>query len=144
MTRRELCGVGVAACAACCAMPVLAMLAGVGAAGLISSPVTGVGGLVIAASAAVAFIGARRHRQRAAGPVTDVGPVPVELTRRPPASGPDQVYLASISARNAFDSSANSASVILISSPSSYFSTDVAGDSLMPVAGPPGSVGGRR
>ncbi len=55
-------GIGAAACVACCAGPILALLGGVSLAGLASTLVIGLGGLAIAAVALIALLIVRRHR----------------------------------------------------------------------------------
>lgn len=78
-------GIGVAACAACCAVPILALLGGLSLAGLASTLVIGTSGLVIAAAATTAFVAVRRRRTPSAARAA--GPVPVEAPRagqRPP------------------------------------------------------------
>jgi hypothetical protein len=72
-------GVGVAACAACCAGPVLGVLAAIGlgtAAGFVLF-----GSIAILVGAAVtAFVLVRRRRRAAACALTDApAPVPIEL-----------------------------------------------------------------
>jgi hypothetical protein len=81
MRRRELAAVVAAACVACCAGPIIAVLGGLGAAGLVSTLFIGTGGLLIAALAGVAFLAVRRRRSPASKGEPE--PVPVELTRRP-------------------------------------------------------------
>ena len=60
-------GFGVAACAACCAGPILALLGGLSVAGLASIAVIGVAGLVIAAVGAAAYLVVLRRRAATAG-----------------------------------------------------------------------------
>jgi hypothetical protein len=57
-------GVGAAACAVCCAGPLLAVLGGLSVAGLAAMLVVGGIGLVIAVSAAAAFVIVHRRRER--------------------------------------------------------------------------------
>lgn len=76
-------GLGAAACIACCAGPILAVLGGVSVAGIASTWLIGSAGLVIAAFAAAAFVVIRRRRRRAVhGGVSRGEPVQVELTSR--------------------------------------------------------------
>lgn len=71
-----------AACLACCAGPILAVLGGVSIAGLASTWLIGASGLVIAAAAAIGLTVVRR-RQAAASCATDPAePTPIELTER--------------------------------------------------------------
>lgn len=57
-------GFGVAACAACCAGPLLAFLGGATIAGLVGTMFVGVAGVVVSLLAAVAFVIVRRRHQR--------------------------------------------------------------------------------
>ncbi len=75
----SLLGLGGAACVACCAGPILAFLAGLGAAGLASTVLIGAGGLLIAGTAVTAFFVLRR---RTACAVPDPHPVPVSAPTR--------------------------------------------------------------
>lgn len=74
-------GLGVAACAACCAGPILALLGGLSILGFASTAVIGVAGLIIGALALVALLAMRRRRAAASSARTE-GPVPVELMPR--------------------------------------------------------------
>jgi hypothetical protein len=78
---RHLYGAGAAACAVCCAAPILTLLGIAGAATTVATFVFAgaVFGLVIAAGAALAVWNQRRRRRRASC-VADTGPVDVELT----------------------------------------------------------------
>ena len=80
-------GLGIAACVACCAGPILAILGGVTIAGVASTWVIGGAGLIIAAAAAAGFL-VVRSRHRASSCATDGAgePVPVTLTPREGAS----------------------------------------------------------
>ena len=81
-----LLGLGVVACAACCAGPILAFLAGLTIAGLASTLAIGLAGLGLAALAAVAWLTVtRRCREVATGEVATGEAVPVGLptTREP-------------------------------------------------------------
>ncbi len=71
-----LVGLGVVACVACCAGPILALLGGLTIAGLASTLVIGVAGLVVAVMSAVAWLAVRRRRHSSCGDGID-GPVPV-------------------------------------------------------------------
>lgn len=71
-------GFGVAACVACCAGPILALLGGVSVAGVASAWLLGGFGLVVALLAAVAFVVVRRRR-RSSCPSDPTEPVPVQL-----------------------------------------------------------------
>jgi uncharacterized membrane protein len=74
-------GVGVVACAACCAGPVLGVLAAIGVASVVGYLLAGVAALVVGAAAAGWFILRRGARQRACVPQRVV---PVEMpTTRP-------------------------------------------------------------
>jgi hypothetical protein len=64
--RARLLGFGAAACAACCAGPVLAFLGGLTLAGLASAVFVGGAGLVVATVAAAAFVVAVRRPGRTA------------------------------------------------------------------------------
>jgi hypothetical protein len=55
-------GLGVAACAACCAGPILAVLGGIGIAGLASAWIIGGVGIVVALLAGLAYLAVRRRR----------------------------------------------------------------------------------
>jgi hypothetical protein len=85
--RREdglsLVGVGAAACVACCAGPILAILGGLSLAGLASTLLIGSGGLVIVAAALTALQVTRRRRNDC--PVPDGSPTPVAAPTRRPA-----------------------------------------------------------
>lgn len=72
-----LVGLGVVACAACCAGPILALLGGLTVAGLASTVVIGVAGLVTAAVAALAWLTVRRRRRGSCGDAEVDGPVSV-------------------------------------------------------------------
>jgi len=74
-------GVGVVACAACCAGPILGALAAIGIASAVGYLLAGVAALVVGTAAAAWFVVRRRARQRACVPdrVVSVG---VPTTRR--------------------------------------------------------------
>jgi len=74
-------GLGVAACAACCAGPILALLGGVSILGFASTTVIGIAGLVVGLSALVAFVTIRRRPSAASCGPPD-GPVRVDLMAR--------------------------------------------------------------
>lgn len=69
-------GLGIAACAACCAGPILGFLAAIGLGTALGVAVFGTAGLAIALLAIVPIM--RRRRQAAACGVED-GPLPVML-----------------------------------------------------------------
>ena len=81
---RHLVGAGAAACAVCCAAPVLTLLGVAGAAATIAAFVFAgvVFGLVVAAGALVAVLRQRRQRTRQSSAVRQ-GPVDVELSTTP-------------------------------------------------------------
>lgn len=76
--RRKWVGVGAAACAACCAPPVLALLAATGIASVVGFVLFGAVALVVGA-AAITLVLRSRGRSRPDGHTT-----PVEITDRPP------------------------------------------------------------
>lgn len=80
--RFRILGIGAVACLACCAGPIMALLGGLGIAGLASTLLLGAGGLLITASAIAAFIVVRRRRTTCTTP--DEGPVPVGFSTRAP------------------------------------------------------------
>ncbi|GAA3165248.1 hypothetical protein GCM10010531_17150 [Blastococcus jejuensis] len=88
--RGGLVGAGAAACAICCAAPLMALI-GIGATGAAAAALTaafagGVFALVVA-GATVGAVVVRRRRGRAAACATDAsGPVAVELGWRPDAA----------------------------------------------------------
>ena len=73
-------GVGVAACAACCAGPILGVLAAIGLGTAAGAALFGSLALVIGAGAVV-FVVARRRQRATTCAVPNEGPVPVGLTR---------------------------------------------------------------
>jgi hypothetical protein len=74
-------GLGAAACAVCCAGPILAFLGGLGLAGLVSTWFIGWAGLAVAVSAALAWVITRHRRQsRCSAPAS--APVPVAPPQR--------------------------------------------------------------
>jgi hypothetical protein len=74
-------GFGVAACAACCAGPILAFLGSVSILGFASTAVIGAVGAIVGVSALVAVLAMRRLRASAPCSTND-GPVAVELAPR--------------------------------------------------------------
>lgn len=79
-----LVGIGAAACLACCAGPMLAVLGGLGLTGLAGTLLIGAAGLVATAGAVIAVLVVRRRTTCA---LPDDGPVTVAApTRRLPAS----------------------------------------------------------
>lgn len=79
---RHLFGVGAAACAVCCAAPILTLLGVAGAAAAVATFVFAglVFGLVVAVGALVAVWNQRRRRSAAVECSTDAGPVSVDLS----------------------------------------------------------------
>lgn len=82
---RHLFGAGAAACAVCCAAPLLTLLGVAGAAATLATFAFAgvVFGLVVAAGALLAVWNQRRQRRRDAC-ATEVGPVDVALSARQP------------------------------------------------------------
>ena len=78
-----LVGVGAAACAVCCAGPILGLLAAIGLGTAAGFAVFGVVALVIGAAIAALVIVRRRRRTASCAPVA-VEPTPVELSVRTP------------------------------------------------------------
>lgn len=76
-------GIGAAACAACCAGPILAILGGVTIAGVAGTMFVGVASLAVAVVAAVAYVVVRRRRSVAH--TVDNTPIPVTFTTQPTA-----------------------------------------------------------
>lgn len=74
-------GVGAAACAACCVGPIVVFLAATGLFTAAGTALFGAAGLLVLIPAAVWY--ARRRRGATTCTVTDDGPVPVALMRRP-------------------------------------------------------------
>lgn len=72
-------GIGVAACLACCAGPILVFLGGLGIAGVASTVLVGAAGLLITAAAVAAMVIVRRRHTCA---VPDDDPVPVTISTR--------------------------------------------------------------
>jgi len=62
MSRRELLGVGAAACVACCVPLIVSVLGAVAAGGVLGGLFLGVGGLVVASVAIGAIVLVRRGR----------------------------------------------------------------------------------
>jgi hypothetical protein len=77
-------GVGAAACAACCAGPVLGFLAATGVASVLGAVVFGVVGLVAVLAAAAVLYQRRRRKARHCAPTTGAVPLdaPQLKTRR--------------------------------------------------------------
>jgi hypothetical protein len=67
--RLRLLGIGVAACAACGAGPLVGVLAGVGLAGMLSTLAIGAAGLLAPAVAVTLYVASRRRRSTC-GPAT--------------------------------------------------------------------------
>lgn len=82
---RHLFGAGAAACAVCCAAPLLTLLGVAGAAATLATFVFAgvVFGLVVAAGALFAVWNRRRQQPREGG-VPEAGPVDIELSANPP------------------------------------------------------------
>lgn len=86
---RHLFGVGAAACAVCCAAPLLTLLGIAGAAATVATFVFAgvVFGLVVAAGTLLAVWTQRRHRQReACTPESAQGPVDLEFSAGRPGA----------------------------------------------------------
>src|SRR5215210_1997084 len=73
-------GLGVAACAACCAGPILAVLAAIGLGTVAGFVLFGTIAIVIGAAIAAFVVILRRRREQACSSSESSGPVPVELT----------------------------------------------------------------
>ena len=73
-------GVGVAACAACCAGPILGVLAAIGLGTAAGFALFGALAVVIGGAVLAVVLVRRRRRVAACGVVTTPGSVPVELT----------------------------------------------------------------
>lgn len=80
--RAGLLGIGVAACAVCCAGPILGFLAAVGLGTVLGVAVFGVAGLLIAPLAVVSLA---RRRQRAAACAPEPESVAIPFGRKPGA-----------------------------------------------------------
>ena len=70
-------GIGVAACAACCAAPILALVGGLSLAGAVGSLFIGVAGLVVALLAGIAYAIVRRQRGQTSCSTAPARPVSV-------------------------------------------------------------------
>lgn len=79
--RAALVGVGVAACAVCCAGPILGFLAAIGLGTALGVAVFGVGALVVGAAIA-AFVIVRRRRRATSCARAGVESTPVAFTER--------------------------------------------------------------
>ena len=73
-------GIGIAACAVCCAGPVLGFLAAIGLGTALGVTVFGIAGLAVAVLAVVPIM---RRRRQAAACAVDEAPIPVTLGRKP-------------------------------------------------------------
>ncbi len=73
-------GVGVAACAVCCAGPIVGVLAAIGLGTAAGFALFGTLAIILGATA-VAFVVIRRRRRAATCATPESGQVPVELTR---------------------------------------------------------------
>jgi hypothetical protein len=69
-------GAGAAACAVCCAGPIVGFLAATGIASVLGAVVFGVAGLVVVVAVAGVLWQRRRRRQRCE-PIESAGPTPV-------------------------------------------------------------------
>jgi ethanolamine transporter EutH len=69
-------GIGAAACAACCAGPILGFLAAIGIVSILGTVVFGLVGVVVVLAVAAVLYHRRRRQQRCAG--ADTGSVSVE------------------------------------------------------------------
>jgi mercuric ion transport protein len=76
-----LVGVGAAACAVCCAGPILGFLAAIGLGTAAGAAVFGVSALVVGAAIAAFVVVHRRRRAASCAPV-GVEPAPLDLTER--------------------------------------------------------------
>lgn len=84
--RAAIVGVGAAACAVCCAGPILGILAAIGLTTAVGVTVFGLAGLAIAALAIPVII--RRRRRSAAATCTPAATEPVSVTLDPPTLSP--------------------------------------------------------
>jgi len=87
--RREnaaIVGVGVAACAACCAGPILGVLAAIGLGTAAGFALFGTIAILIGAAAIAVVLGRRRRRTAICLPADAAAPIPVELTEMRPRS----------------------------------------------------------
>lgn len=75
-------GIGLAACAACCAAPIVALLGGLSLAGAVGSRFIGVSGLLLALLAGVGYVILRQRRTRVACSTAPAGPVPLAAPLR--------------------------------------------------------------
>ena len=76
-------GVGVAACAVCCAGPILGVLAAIGLGTAAGFAVFGLVGIVVGAAIA-AFVAVRRRRRASSCAPVSAEPTPVHLSVRTP------------------------------------------------------------
>lgn len=85
---RHLLGAGAAACAVCCAAPVLTLLGVAGAAATVATFVFAglVFGLVVASGAVLAVWNKRRRRNGEVACSTEAGPMDVEIALTRPAT----------------------------------------------------------
>lgn len=79
-------GIGAAACAACCAAPILAILGGATIVGVAGTLFVGVASLLVAVVAAVAYVVVRRRRSIAH--TAENTPVPVTFSTQPATATP--------------------------------------------------------
>ena len=76
-------GIGAAACAVCCAGPILAFLAAIGLGTAAGVAFFGIGALVVGAAAVALVLWRRRRRQQSCAVTAVPAEVPVELVRTP-------------------------------------------------------------
>jgi hypothetical protein len=82
-------GVGAAACAVCCAGPIVGVLAAIGLGTIAGVLLFGAGGLIVAALGVAFVVSTRRRRARKCMPINE--PVPLELTMEPRRREPGEV-----------------------------------------------------
>lgn len=80
MNVRQMVGLAAVACVACCLGPIVGVLGGIAALGMVSTAWIGLFGMLIAASALAAFFLVRRRHRNCVRPETGT---PVRLTTRP-------------------------------------------------------------
>jgi hypothetical protein len=80
VSNRQIIGLAVAACVACCIGPILGVLGAIIALGVVSSVFIGLAGLLIATAAVAASVLVRRRRGDSCR--VRAGAVPVELRQR--------------------------------------------------------------
>lgn len=80
MSIRQVVALAAVSCVACCLGPIVGVLGGVAALGVVSTAWIGLVGMLIAASALAALFVVRRRRRGCVRPETET---PVRLTTRP-------------------------------------------------------------